>query len=129
MNNQNSKYHCKLIKFRLIKQIFIFLLGISFISFLTSCATFTERERQLYNKSAVMYPATRADVSSSIDICNNRINPFTFGMTGKPSMQMKVIWVTLATVDLPISLVTDTILSPLDLWLYCSKDTPKRSSL
>jgi uncharacterized protein YceK len=112
---------------QLVKHIVLVLFGISFIPFITCCATITEREMQLHNKSAVMYPATRADVSSSIDIYNNRINPFAFGMTSCPNTQMKVIWITLATVDLPISLVTDTILLPLDLWLYSSKSSIKKT--
>jgi uncharacterized protein YceK len=85
---------------------------------MSGCATVVKRTSLSGSEPKGLYPATRADVSGTIDYCRNRLDPVGFargaGPTHHPNVIEKALWVIFATVDLPISLVTDTVCLPWD---------------
>jgi len=88
-------------------------------TFMSGCATVVKRTSLSGSEPKGLYPATRADVTGTIDYCRNRLDPVGFcrgaGSTHHPNVIEKTLWVVFATVDLPISLVTDTLCFPWDL--------------
>jgi uncharacterized protein YceK len=85
----------------------------------SGCATFVMRSDFLGNQPKGLYPATRADVGGSVRYCRNQLDPAGgwrgAGSPHHPNLFEKTLWVTFSTVDLPISLVTDTMCFPWDL--------------
>jgi uncharacterized protein YceK len=85
----------------------------------SGCATVYTRTSLSGNQPNGLYPATRADVGGSIRYCRNQFDPVGgwrgAGGSHRPTVLEKALWVTFATVDLPISLVTDTVCFPWDV--------------
>lgn len=86
---------------------------------LCGCATAYMRTDLSGSKPKGLYPATRADVVGAYRYCANKSDPFGgwrgAGTSSNPNPLEKVLWVTFSVVDLPISLVTDTVCLPWDL--------------
>ena len=96
---------------------------------MSGCATVVKRTSLSGNEPKGLYPAIRADVTGTIDYCRNQLDPFGFGRGAgdphRPNILEKTLWVVFATIDLPISLVTDTVCLP---WDWADKKARNRSS-
>ena len=94
-------------------------LGALAVSFLSGCATAVMRTDISGAKPKGLYPATRADVTGTYHYLGNELDPFGgwrgAGPSHHPNVIEKTLWVVFAAVDLPISLVADTLCFPWDL--------------
>ena len=84
---------------------------------LTGCATTIVRLESDPN----LYPATQFDIKGAVDYCNNKdpIGGLRWGAGySRPNIFQKFLWVTFVTIDLPISIVTDTLIFPIDIYYY-----------
>ena len=95
------------------------LLCATLATLVSSCATMVKRTSLAGSEPQGLYPATRADVTGTIAYCRNRLDPVGFGRGAgtprRPNIMEKTLWVVFATIDLPISIVTDTICLPWDI--------------
>jgi uncharacterized protein YceK len=86
---------------------------------LSGCATAYVRTDLSGSKPKGLYPATRTDVGGAYRYCANKSDPSGgwrgAGTSSNPNILEKFLWVTFSVIDLPISLVTDTICLPSDL--------------
>ena len=102
-----------------MKRMAQFLMCVLGVTLMSGCATVVKRTSLSGNDPKGLYPATRADVTGTIDYCRNRLDPFGFGRGAgsphRPNILEKTLWVVFATIDLPISLFTDTLCFPWDL--------------
>lgn len=87
--------------------------------FLSGCATVVMRTDLSGSQTKSLYPATRADVTGTCLYLRNDLDPFGgwrgAGPSHHPNVIEKTLWVVFAAVDLPISLVTDTLCFPWDM--------------
>ena len=99
------------------------------VSFLSGCATVVMRTDISGSKPKGLYPATRADVTGTYRYLRNDLDPAGgwrgAGPSHHPNVIEKALWVGFAAVDLPISLVTDTLCFP---WDVADKRKAKESS-
>ena len=100
---------------------------------LSGCATAYMRTDLSGSKPKGLYPATRADVGGAYRYCANKSDAFGgwrgAGTSSNPNIVEKFLWVTFSVIDLPISLVTDTIFLPSDLSKRSkNKGTPTKKS-
>ena len=96
-----------------------FLLALLVADLMSGCATVYTRTSLSGSQPNGLYPATRADVGGSVRYCRNQLDP-AGGWRGAgdrhhPNLFEKTLWVIFSTVDLPISLVTDTVCFPWDV--------------
>ena len=103
----------------MIKRLIQFLACIITVMLMSGCATVVMRTSLSGSEPKGLYPATRADVTGTMNYCQNQLDPTGFargaGPTHHPNVVEKFLWVVFATIDLPISLVTDTVCLPFDL--------------
>lgn len=89
------------------------------VIFFSGCATVITRTDISGSKSKGLYPATRADVTGTYHYCRNELDLFGAwrgaGTQRHPSILEKAVWIVFATIDFPISLVTDTVCLPWDI--------------
>ena len=108
-----------------MRKIIIKFIALTLIPLFTGCATVVKRTDLSAGEIKSIYPATVGDVSGTINYCQNKLDPFGAfrGATTKsnPNVLEKFLWCTFATIDLPISLVADTICLPVDLYLVNNK--------
>ena len=102
-----------------MKRIVFMFVGVIVVSLLFGCATAYMRTDLSGSKPKGLYPATRADVVGAYRYCANKSDPFGgwrgAGTPSNPNIIEKFLWVTFSTVDLPFSLVSDTLCLPSDL--------------
>ena len=80
------------------------------------CATIVIRTDISGSKPKGLYPATRADVTGTIRYCRGELDLFwSDAGSSRPNIIEKILWATFATIDLPISIVTDTVCLPWDI--------------
>jgi len=107
-------------------QIAVYTLAAALLS---GCATAVMRTDISGSKPKGLYAATRADVTGTYRYLRNDLDPFGgwrgAGPSHHPNVIEKVLWVVFAAVDLPISLVTDTLCFP---WDVADKRKTKGSS-
>ena len=99
-------------------RILAYILVTALAIFLNSgCATIVKRSPDVGAQPRGLYPATRADITGTIRYCSGQMHFIWSPNVGgpKPNIIQKILWATFATIDLPISLVTDTICLPWDL--------------
>ncbi|MCO5045711.1 MAG: YceK/YidQ family lipoprotein [Kiritimatiellae bacterium] len=86
---------------------------------LSGCATVVVRTDISGREPKGLYPATQADVMGTYRYLRNDFDPFGgwrgAGSSHRPNVIEKALWVVFATVDLPISLVMDTLCLPWDI--------------
>ena len=101
-----------------MKRIAYVLVAGALLLYCSGCATVAMRSDLSGSKPKGLYPATRADVSGAIRYCRNDLIPFGFWVDSSgrhPSIVEKFFWCAFCTIDVPISLVTDTVCFPWDL--------------
>ena len=100
------------------------------ISVLSGCATIVMRSSISGSAPKGLYPATRGDVTGTYHYMRNELDPGGgwrgSGPSHRPSVLEKALWLVFATIDFPISIVTDTIFLPSDL---ADKFESKRSNV
>lgn len=91
------------------KVIFLILL----VPFLAGCGTYFARSGWRNESSDIprFYPATAMDYGM-MSIWRDNPN------TQRKSVGTKILWSSVGLIDTPISIVTDTICIPLDIWAY-----------
>jgi uncharacterized protein YceK len=103
----------------MMKEITTALAAVAVAATLSGCATAYMRTDLSGRNPKGLYPATRADVVGAYRYCANKSDPFGgwrgAGTPSHPNPLEKVLWVTVSVIDLPISLVTDTVCLPWDL--------------
>ena len=103
----------------MIRGITTALAAVAIAAMLSGCATAYMRTDLSGRKPKGLYPATRADVVGAYRYCANKSDPFGgwrgAGTPSHPNPLEKLLWVTFSVIDLPISLVTDTVCLPWDL--------------
>ena len=86
----------------------------------SGCATYVVRSCPADAPKGV-YPATRSDVTGAVHYWQNRMSLFWSDAPSKPNLAEKVLFAIFAIVDLPISVVTDTVMLPGDLRTGCTQ--------
>ena len=118
---------------RIMKRITTALVAVAMVVTLSGCATAYMRTDLSGSKPKGLYPATRADVVGAYRYCANKSDPFGgwrgAGTPSHPNPLEKVLWVTCSVIDLPISLVTDTVCLPWDLSKKKQKEESSNTSL
>jgi uncharacterized protein YceK len=103
----------------MMKGMIQLLLSAATAVMLSGCATAVMRTSLSGSEPMGLYPATRADVTGTISFCKGELDPFGFargaGDLHRPNIIDKLFWIVFAAIDLPISLVTDTLCFPWDL--------------
>lgn len=103
-----------------MKQVAFRIIVLAVVPFFTGCATVVMRTDISGSQPKGLYPATRADVGGAYRYCVNKWDPFGgwrgAGPRSHPDPLEKLLWVAFSVLDLPISLVTDTVYLPSDLW-------------
>ena len=117
----------------MIRGITTALAVVAIAAMLSGCATAYMRTDLSGSKPKGLYPATRADVVGSYRYCANKSDPFGgwsgAGTPSHPNPLEKVLWVTFSVIDIPISLVTDTVCLPWDLSKKKQKEESSNTSL
>ena len=102
------------------------------VTLLSGCATVVMRTDISGSETKGLYPATRADVTGTSRYLRNKLDPGGAwrgaGPSHHPNVLEKAIWVVFAAVDLPISLVTDTLCLPWDLNKRHERESSNKAS-
>ena len=97
----------------------VYFVAVFLATLLSGCATVYMRTDFSGSKPKGLYPATRTDVEGGYRYCANKSDSFGgwrgAGTSSNPNILEKFLWVTFSVIDLPISLVTDTLWLPSDL--------------
>jgi len=104
------------------------LLGALLTLFLSGCATAYMRSDLSGTQPNGLYPATKADFTGTYHYCSGNLDLFWSDATpSKPNLLEISFWVIFATIDLPISIVTDTLCLPWDLTKRKKEKSPQHS--
>jgi len=94
-----------------IIQAIVMILAVALCS---GCATYVVRNYPADAPKGV-YPATCSDVTGTVHYWQNRLSLFWSDAPSNPNVVEKLFFTLFAMVDLPISVVTDTVMLPVDL--------------
>ena len=83
----------------------------------TGCASIVVRNDDPWDEPTGVYPATRADVVGAYRYCKGDLQLFwPDAGPSRPNLIEQLLWCTFTVIDLPFSLVTDTLCFPWDLF-------------
>ncbi|OVE73554.1 hypothetical protein BVX94_03580 [bacterium B17] len=80
----------------------------------SGCASIVVRNDDPWDEPTGVYPATRADIVGAYRYCKGDLR--LFWSNSSPNLIEKTLWCTFSVIDLPFSLVTDTLFFPWDLF-------------